>query len=122
MDSNVVLCAKLTNDNIMHQMTTQPQSDSDSNKDTPERSQPSTQPSANALVVLSNVYDDVCRDASRRPHTKEEFKARSHSRLLESYLDEIKFVFVTRGFLGLLFYSDCFLFTSKLKKWVGYCV
>lgn len=53
---------------------------------------------------------DACKD------TKEEFKARNHSRILQSYSNEIKFAFATPGFFGLLHYSDCFLLPSRSKK------
>lgn len=43
-------------------------------------------------------------------------EAMNHSRPLQCYLNEMKFVFATRGFFGLLFHSDCFSYSSRSGK------
>lgn len=57
MDSNTVLCAELTDNEIMHQIHALPQSTSDSDENTLDRLQPALQDIAVALA-LYNVYEE----------------------------------------------------------------
>lgn len=60
IDDNIELCAELTDDEIVRQVTAPPQSDldSDDEDDACGRPQPSPQDVANALALLYNIYDE----------------------------------------------------------------
>ncbi|KAM7291478.1 tigger transposable element-derived protein 4 [Ixodes scapularis] len=55
LDSNLELCAELTNEEIVRQVLGQPEEDSDSDDDD-HHAQPSTADITSALTLLSNVY------------------------------------------------------------------